>query len=121
LRSSLDLDVIAAAVKPASLDRVKVKAAPGWMRRLWLGPVSAMTLPGGIYMRTEVLTGDPAILGPLLFHELIHSRQWLELGVVRFLFRYLSGYLRGRLQRKGHRQAYLDIPLEQQARQIAGV
>jgi Domain of unknown function (DUF4157) len=56
----------------------------------------------------------------LLAHELVHVRQWRELGVLRFLWRYLGAYLRGRVRGLRHRAAYAAIPLEQEARRLAG-
>lgn len=51
----------------------------------------------------------------LMRHELVHVRQWRELGVLRFLVQYLGAYLRGRWDGYGHREAYRRIPLEVQA------
>ena len=51
----------------------------------------------------------------LLRHELVHVRQWRELGVVRFLVRYVGSYLRWRLRGYGHWAAYRRIPLEVEA------
>lgn len=113
--------VVEGRVRPVRLDRIKVRPAPRWLQRLWLGPVSAMTLPWAIYIRPEVLADDPVRLGPLLIHELAHARQWQKLGLVRFTARYLTDYLRGRLRGLSHRQAYLGISLEVEAREIAGM
>lgn len=55
----------------------------------------------------------------LLRHELVHVRQWRRHGAVGFLVRYLGAYVRGRLTRKGHRGAYLRIPLEVEADWVA--
>ncbi|MET0728569.1 MAG: DUF4157 domain-containing protein [Acidimicrobiales bacterium] len=51
----------------------------------------------------------------LIAHELVHVRQWRTLGVVGFLVRYLSAYLRWRLRRYSHWAAYRRIPLEIEA------
>ncbi|HZQ26725.1 MAG TPA: hypothetical protein VFA94_03400 [Acidimicrobiales bacterium] len=51
----------------------------------------------------------------LLRHERVHVRQWVELGVVRFLWRYVRSYLRWRLAGYGHWGAYRRIPLEVEA------
>lgn len=51
----------------------------------------------------------------LLRHERVHVRQWAELGVVRFLWRYVGSYLRWRLAGYGHWAAYRRIPLEVEA------
>lgn len=56
----------------------------------------------------------------LLRHELVHVQQWADLGVPRFLWRYLTPYFRGRLRGLTHDAAYRAIPLEEEARRIAG-
>jgi hypothetical protein len=74
-----------------------------------------MTLGSTVLMRRDHL-GDERLLA----HELVHVRQWRELGVPRFLWRYLSDYFRGRLRGLNHRDAYLAIPLEVEARAETG-
>jgi Domain of unknown function (DUF4157) len=56
----------------------------------------------------------------LVAHELVHVRQWRELGALRFLWRYLGAYFRARLRGVRHRDAYAAIPLEQEARALSG-
>lgn len=56
----------------------------------------------------------------LLAHELVHVRQFAELGLPRFLVEYFSSYARNFMRTRNHRQAYLDIPLEIEARREAG-
>lgn len=51
----------------------------------------------------------------LLAHELVHVRQWRELGVIRFLWNYLVPYFAGRLKGLSHWEAYEGIPLEIEA------
>lgn len=48
-------------------------------------------------------------------HELVHVRQWRELGVLGFLRRYLGAYLRWRLRGYSHWGAYRRVPLEIEA------
>lgn len=105
-------------VDPVDPDQVVVRSAPSLMRRFWGRGITAMTLPNRIIVDPAVMTGRKGP-GSLLVHELIHVRQWGELGVIRFLWRYLSAYLGGRLQGLGHRAAYLAIPLEVEARAAA--
>jgi hypothetical protein len=50
----------------------------------------------------------------------VHVRQWREFGAARFLFRYLGAYARGRWRGLGHQAAYEAIPLEAEARALAG-
>lgn len=77
--------------------------------------VAAMTLG-----RLILLRRDHAADEALLAHELVHVRQWRELGAVRFLWRYLGAYARGRAAGLSHQRAYEAIPLEAEARQLAG-
>lgn len=79
-----------------------------------------MTVPWAIYVRTDVLTGDRPALARLLTHELVHVRQWAELGPLRFIGEYLRGYVTARRRGLDHQQAYLAIPLEEEARSISG-
>ncbi|MGQ0849964.1 MAG: hypothetical protein ACT4OP_12810 [Actinomycetota bacterium] len=99
-------------------DRVAVRPAPSWLVRAWRGDIAAMTTPWAIYVRRQALSGDAIRLAALLLHELVHVRQWQELGTVRFLRRYLADYWRGRRAGLGHDAAYRDIPFEREARQV---
>ena len=57
---------------------------------------------------------------PLVAHELVHVRQYGESGFLRFLARYLSDYARNLVRLRNHREAYLAIPAEVEARAEAG-
>ena len=78
------------------------------------GPVppqaDAITLGKTIIVRKAVADSRA-----LMAHELVHVRQFRELGPVRFLFRYVGSYLRGRLSGYGHMASYRRIPLEVEA------
>lgn len=100
-------------VPPEVAERVRVVRVPV------LPPGSGgMTLGRVILLRRD----DPADRTggrELLAHELVHARQWRELGVLRFLWRYLRTYA-GNLRRlRHHHDAYLAIPLEVEARATA--
>ena len=87
--------------------RVRVQRVPV------LSPGSAgMTLGRLILLRKD---GTRNGTSQLLAHELIHVRQYYERGVGRFLFRYLTEYLRNLLRTRSHRTAYHKISFEQQA------
>ena len=58
-------------------------------------------------------------LGRLIVHELVHVYQWSQLGLFQFLWRYVAGYLRGRLADLSHLDAYRAIPIEIEARELA--
>lgn len=75
-----------------------------------------MTLRHVIFVSPEVLArigaGDAAVL---LRHEAVHVEQWRTFGIVGFLRRYLSDYLRGRAVGLPHHAAYRAIRFEQEA------
>jgi hypothetical protein len=86
--------------------------------RLWEGgPVpkgaDAVTIGSLVIVRTGKASAY------LLRHELVHVRQWRRYGVVGFSARYLACYVMWRLRRKGHRGAYLRIPMEIEADWVA--
>jgi hypothetical protein len=92
---------------------VRLERRPGYWRLVG-GPVppgsAAITLGRLISVRARSADDEQ-----LLRHELVHVRQWRELGVVGFLRRYLGAYLRGRLDGLSHHEAYRHIPLEEEA------
>jgi len=97
-------------VPPADVARARILVVP------WLTPgVGAMTLGRVILLRRDQRDDDA-----LLAHELVHVRQWRELGAGRFLWRYLGAYARGRAAGLSHQRAYEAIPLEVEARELAG-
>ncbi|MDQ1487783.1 MAG: hypothetical protein QOD57_2016 [Actinomycetota bacterium] len=97
-------------VPPADVARARIVDVS------WLTPgVAAMTL-GPVILLRRGHAGDDTLLA----HELVHVRQWRELGAARFLWRYLGAYARGRATGLGHRRAYEAIPLEVEARALAG-
>ncbi|MFT5202618.1 MAG: hypothetical protein ACI9C1_002011 [Candidatus Aldehydirespiratoraceae bacterium] len=94
-------------------ERVRIVPVP------FLAPgASGMTIGRFIF-----LTSDPDQLGgrELLAHELVHVRQFAELGFLRFLFHYLRDYGRCLRELRKHRAAYLAIPAEERARAEAAV
>jgi len=80
-------------------------AAPG---------ASATTLGPLILMRARAVGN-----ARLLRHELEHVRQWRQYGVIGFLRRYLSAYLRWRVRGYRHKAAYRRIPFEIEAEWLA--
>ena len=97
-------------VPPADVARARIVDVP------WLTPgVGAMTL-GRLILVRRGQVDDTALLA----HELVHVRQWRELGAARFLWRYLGAYVRGRAAGLSHQRAYEAIPLEAEARDLAG-
>lgn len=62
---------------------------------------------------------DRAGRSMLLAHELVHVRQWAELGAVGFLVRYLADFVAGLRAERSWMPAYRAIEAEVEAREIA--
>ncbi len=54
----------------------------------------------------------------LLSHELVHVRQWHEMGVLGFLVSYLGDFAKNLLRFKNWNKAYREISLEKEARDV---
>jgi hypothetical protein len=108
-------------IHPVEPDSVRIRPAPRLLQRVWGREIRAMTLRKTILLDPVLLTAAQDRAGILLVHELVHVRQWHDLGVARFLWRYLTAYVRGRFDGLGHRGAYLGIPLEVEARESAAL
>jgi len=69
--------------------------------------------------RLVFLTKDDDQSGgrPLMAHELVHVEQFRRQGRLVFAAIYFSDYLRGVARHRRHRQAYLDIRQEREARE----
>jgi hypothetical protein len=84
--------------------------------------VSVPVLPGGYAGMTLgrwILLARPVHpdgSSSLLAHELVHVRQWAELGVVGFAARYLASFGRGLRRHRRWNEAYRRIGLEVAAR-----
>ena len=72
-----------------------------------------MTLGRFVFLRDDHIDNRGS---SLLAHELVHVRQFAEMGAPRFFAAYLSSYFKNLWRLRNHRQAYLAIPLEQEAR-----
>ena len=113
-----DSDLLRVAIDPVRPEQLGLKAASPLMMRLWGSGIQAMTIRNWIFVDPKILNGDLDVLSRLVIHELVHVRQWHDLGVVGFMRRYATDYLQGRRRGLGHRDAYLNIGLEEEARQI---
>jgi muconolactone delta-isomerase len=74
--------------------------------------VAAITLGRRIWIAREL---PPAEMEVLLRHEMVHVRQMEQLGVPRFLWRYVGEYVRNRLRGMDHDAAYRAISFEREA------
>jgi maleylpyruvate isomerase len=76
-----------------------------------------ITIGRTVVVRRSV--ADSPTFDTLLRHELVHVAQFQQLGLTRFVTRYLTEYVSGRRHGLGHHDAYLAISLEHQARHQA--
>ena len=108
MRALTTAELDAYDVLPRALaSRVRIQRVPF----LALGS-SGMTLGRVVLLRNDaVYDGSRKIIA----HELVHVRQFYELGLLRFLSRYLKSYVRALCRHRRHRAAYRAIPFEVQA------
>ena len=106
---------IAPAVDP---ERLLVREARPWFERVVLRRFEAIALPYVVYVRPRAYTRPRREITALIVHELVHVNQWREEGYLRFAWRYLRDYVRGRVKGKTHDEAYRAIGYEQEARAL---
>jgi hypothetical protein len=82
---------------------------PWWLRMFVHRRTIAITLGRRIYVAEGHATEA------LLRHELVHVRQAAELGVTRFLWRYVAEYVRNRRRGMTHDDSYRAISFEAEA------
>lgn len=113
-----DTDAVRVRISPVNPDEVNVWPASRVMRRLWRPDIKGVTLWKWVFVDPELMRGDRHRLARLVVHELIHLRQLADDGYLGFTARYVWEYLRGRVQGKSGREAYLDISAEAEAREL---
>ena len=97
----------------AKLDLVDERIAASAMLR-----TSRMLPPfadGMTVGRTIIVRPEKEHSLSLLAHELVHVEQWRR-GRARFMTGYVAAYLKNLPRLRSHRQAYLAIPAEEEAR-----
>jgi hypothetical protein len=82
---------------------------PWWLRPFLHRRTIAITLGRRIFV-AEGHASDA-----LIRHELVHVRQAVELGLPRFLWRYVAEYVRNRRRGMSHDAAYRAISFEAEA------
>jgi hypothetical protein len=83
------------------------------VRMPWLARgASGMTMGRVVMLKhREPIDGSSALIA----HELVHVRQYFELGYLRFTARYLWAFGRLLLRERNHDRAYRAIPYEAEA------
>lgn len=87
--------------------------------RLWVGGPVPKGADGITLGSTIIVRSGHEDSVHLLRHEQVHVRQWRRYGVVGFSVRYVGSYAIWRLRLKGHKGAYLRIPMEIEAEWVA--
>ncbi len=77
---------------------------------------AALTSGRVVFLRRDEPTDGTSTL---IAHELVHVRQFAEMGRLYFLIRYLGPYARNLAGLRNHHRAYLAIPAEQEAYRLA--
>lgn len=113
-----DTDALRLRIAPVNPDRVNLLPASRSFRRFWRSGISGVTHGPFVFIDPEVLRGDRDRLAKLVIHELVHVRQYVAAGYLRFVMSYLKEYWMGRIGGKSPRQAYLDISHEREAREL---
>jgi tRNA isopentenyl-2-thiomethyl-A-37 hydroxylase MiaE len=93
-------------------------AARAVLIRVPVLPPGATGMTSGrlVFLRRDEPTDGTSTL---IAHELVHVRQFTELGRLSFGARYLAAYVWNLLRMRSHRQAYLRIPQEVEAYSMA--
>lgn len=117
-KAGYDTDALRVRVAPVNPDDINVWPAGRLMCRFWRHGISGVTHGRLVFVDPEVMKGDPDRLARLVVHELIHVRQFVAAGYVRFVLSYLKDYWKGRLGGLSPRDAYREITYEREAREL---
>jgi len=120
-RAGYDTDALRVRLAPVDPDHINVWPASRIFRRFWHAGISGLTHWRFVCVDPEVMRGDPQRLARLVIHELVHVRQYLAAGYLRFVTSYLKEYWIARIVGKTPRQAYLDISMEREARELTSL
>jgi len=116
--TGMDSDLLGVLIYPVHPEQLRLRAASPLIMKLWGRGIQAVTIKDWILVDPRYLNGDRDRLARLAIHELVHVRQWHEFGAIGFLLRYGTGYLNGRRQGLSHRDAYMNLELEKEARRV---
>jgi hypothetical protein len=116
-----DTEALRVHIAPVDPHRINVWPASRVFRRFWRPGIRAVTQGRLVFVDPELMRGDPEVLAHLIVHELVHVRQYVAAGYLRFVMSYLKEYWIGRIGGKSPHQAYLDVSLEQEARELTSL
>ena len=124
VRTGLDVDAVRRALPSVEPYAVPLRVARPGFRRFWAKGIAAVAMPWAIYLTEPIFarveTGaEGGRDGLLIVHELVHIDQYVRLGPIRHVVKYIADYLRGRFRGLSHWEAYRAVSLEVEAREIA--
>lgn len=117
-RAGYDSEALRVRIAPVDPDEINVWPASRLFRRFWRSGIRGVTHWRFVFVDAELMRGDPERLARLVIHELVHVRQYIAAGYFRFVASYIREYWIGRIGGKSPRQAYVDISLEREAREL---
>lgn len=113
-----DTDALRVRITPVNPDDINVWPASRYFRKMWRPGIRGVTHWKFVFVDPALIQGDRDALARLVIHELVHVRQFVSGGYLRFVVGYLREYLRGRADGKDPAEAYHDIPHEREAREV---
>lgn len=113
-----DTDALRVRIAPVNPDDINVWPASRLMRSFWRHGIGGVTHGRLVFVDPEVMKGDPDRLARLVVHELVHVRQFVAAGYVRFVLSYLKDYWKGRIGGLNPRDAYREVTYEREAREL---
>jgi hypothetical protein len=124
LAGGIDVDAVRERLPHVDAAGVRVRVASRWFTTVWGNGIDALTMPWAVYVKPPVMErfragGDMRGIAVLMIHELVHVEQLRRLGVLRQVTWYVADYIRGRIRRLGHWEAYRAVRFEVEARLIA--
>lgn len=115
--AGLDSAGLRDTIAPVDPETINIWPASRWMRAFWRPGIKAVTQGRWIFADPDLIAGDPGQLARTVVHELIHVKQFADLGYVRFMYRYLRDYLENRLAGLTKGDAYRANWAEMEARE----
>lgn len=110
-----DTDALRVRIAPVNPDDINIWPASRLFRRFWRPGIKGVAQGKFVFVDPELMKGDHDRLARLVVHELVHVRQYVAAGYIRFMVSYLKDYWMGRIGGKDPRQAYLDTAHEREA------
>lgn len=120
-QAGFDTEALRVRIAPVDPDDINVWPASRVFRRFWRSGIRGVTHWRFVFVDPDLMRGDPERLARLVIHELVHVRQYVAAGYLRFVTSYLREYWLGRIGGKSPRQAYLDISMEREARELTSL